>query len=66
MEKLKNWRKTRARELYVESDVILPKMYLGILSETPPHSLKELEEIMHRSPTRFQKYGAEIYGLIVS
>ena len=66
MEKLKNWRKKRARELSVESDVILPKLYLGVLSETPPHSLGELEEIMRRSPTRFQKYGAEIYRLIGS
>jgi ribonuclease D len=66
MEKLKNWRKKRARELAVESDVILPKVYLGILSETPPRSLGELEEIMHRSPTRFEKYGAEIYRLIGS
>jgi ribonuclease D len=64
LEKLKNWRKKRARELSVESDVILPKMYLGMLSENPPVSLGDLELAMHRSPTRFQKYGAEIYRLI--
>jgi ribonuclease D len=64
LERLKIWRKKRAREMSVESDVILPKMYLGMLSENPPRSLKELEIAMHRSPTRFQKYGAEIYHLI--
>ncbi|HEU0291636.1 MAG TPA: ribonuclease D [Anaerolineales bacterium] len=64
LDKLKNWRKKRARELSVESDVILPKMYLAMLSENPPSSLKELEIAMHRSPTRFHKYGAEIYHLI--
>lgn len=64
LEKLKIWRKKVARELSVESDVVLPKMYLGMLSENPPGSLKDLEIAMHRSPTRFQKYGAEIYRLI--
>jgi ribonuclease D len=66
LEKLKNWRKKRARELLVESDVILPKMYLGLLSENPPRSLAELELAMQRSPTRFHQYGAEIYRLIGS
>jgi hypothetical protein len=48
----------------VESDVVLPKLYLGMLSENPPKSLNDLEIAMHKSPTRFQKYGAEIYRLI--
>jgi ribonuclease D len=64
LEKLKIWRKKVARELSVESDVILPKMYLGMLSENPPRSLKDLEIAMQKSPTRFQKYGIEIYRLI--
>ena len=64
LEKLKLWRKKVARELSVESDVVLPKMYLGMLSENPPRSLKDLEITMHKSPTRFQNYGAEIYRLI--
>ncbi|MFT3895997.1 MAG: ribonuclease D [Anaerolineales bacterium] len=64
MEKLKNWRKKLAKEQAVESDIILPKIYLGMLAENPPKSLKELEKVMSESPTRFVKYGAEIYGLI--
>jgi ribonuclease D len=64
LEKLKTWRKKAAREMAVESDVVLPKMYLGMLSENPPSSMKDLEIAMHRSPTRFHKYGAEIYLLI--
>ena len=48
----------------VESDIVLPKVYLGVLSENPPRSLQELEHVMRESPTRFQKYGAEIYKLI--
>jgi len=64
LEKLKTWRKNLAREMSVDSDVVLPKMYLGMLSENPPGTLKDLEIAMHRSPTRFHKFGAEIYRLI--
>lgn len=64
LEKLKVWRKKIAKELSVESDIVLPKIYLGILAENPPKNLHELESVMHESPTRFQKYGSEIYRLI--
>ena len=64
LEKLKNWRKKLAKELAVESDIVLPKMYLGQLAENPPKNISELESIMCDSPTRFKKYGTQIYGLI--
>src|SRR5258706_15234342 len=64
LEKLKVWRKKLAKEMSVESDIILPKTYLNLLAENPPKNLHELEAVMSESPTRFQKYGAEIYRLI--
>jgi ribonuclease D len=64
LEKLKVWRKKLAKEMAVESDIILPKTYLNVLAENPPKSLQELEAAMRESPTRFGKYGAEIYRLI--
>lgn len=64
LEKLKVWRKKLAKEMLVESDIILPKPYLTILAENPPKSLQDLEVAMKESPTRFGKYGAEIYRLI--
>ena len=64
LEKLKNWRKKVAQDLAVESDIVLPKMYVSRLAEDPPKSLKELENVMGGSPTRFQKYGTQIYSLI--
>ena len=64
IEKLKNWRKNLAREQAVESDIILPKLYLGMLAENPPKSLKDLEQVMSNSPTRFALYGTQIYRLI--
>lgn len=64
LEKLKTWRKKVAKELAVESDIVLPKSYLSRLAENPPKNIAELESIMSKSPTRFQKYGTQIYGLI--
>jgi ribonuclease D len=64
LEKLKNWRKKLAKEHAVESDIILPKVYLSALAENPPKSLKELEKAMSESPTRFARYGVDIYSLI--
>ena len=64
LERLKTWRKKLAKELRVESDIVLPKMYLGMLAENPPKSLRELESVMRASPTRFGRYGAQIYHLL--
>jgi ribonuclease D len=64
LDKLKNWRKKVAQELGVESDIILPKSYLNKLAEHPPKSLQELELVMNDSPTRFHKYGDQLYRLL--
>jgi ribonuclease D len=64
LDKLKAWRKKVAEEMKVESDIVLPKKFLGPLSENPPKSLDELKQSMRESPHRFQKYGEQIYGLI--
>jgi ribonuclease D len=64
LDKLKTWRKRRAQEMGVESDIVLPRSYLNLLAEQPPSSLQELEAIMADSPWRFSHYGAQIYRLI--
>jgi ribonuclease D len=64
LEKLKNWRKKVAQELMVESDIVLPKSYLNSLAENPPRGLQELESSMRDSPTRFHKYGEQIFRLV--
>ncbi len=63
VEKLKAWRKKVAQEMKVESDIVLPKLYLGLFAENPPKSLHELETAMKDSPRRFQIYGTQILGL---
>ena len=64
LDKLKTWRKNMAEEIKVESDIILPKSFLNILSEYPPKNLDELKSIMRDSPNRFATYGDQIYSLI--
>ncbi|MCC6500104.1 MAG: ribonuclease D [Anaerolineales bacterium] len=63
LEKLKGWRKKVAQESQVESDIVLPKVYLGAFAENPPKTLQELEAAMRDSPWRFNTYGAQILGL---
>lgn len=64
MEKLKNWRKTQAKTMGVESDVVLPKVYLNSLAENPPRSLEDLKSTFAESPWRFQQYGAQILRVL--
>ena len=64
LERLKNWRKKQAKELAVESDIVLPKMYLSRLAENPPQSIADLETVMSDAPMRFRQYGSQIYSLI--
>jgi ribonuclease D len=64
LDKLKTWRKNLAKEMNVESDIILPKPYLNMLAENPPKNLHELELIMSTSPWRFSRYGTQILRLL--
>ncbi len=63
LEKLKAWRKKVAQELKVESDIVLPKVYLSLLAESPPKNLHDLQAAMIDSPWRFHTYGTQILGL---
>jgi ribonuclease D len=64
LDKLKKWRKKIAAEMGVDSDVVLPKTYLGLLAENPPGNARELEILMAKSPWRFSRYGIQILGLL--
>ncbi|MBK6791718.1 MAG: HRDC domain-containing protein [Anaerolineales bacterium] len=60
LEKLKVWRKKVGMDLKVESDIILPKPYLSILSENPPANLAELGQLMKDAPARVETFGVQI------
>ena len=64
LEKLKVWRKNIGLEMGVESDIILPKPYLSALAENPPMNTDELAHVMKDSPSRVEKYGAQILKIL--
>lgn len=64
MHRLKNWRKKKAETLEVESDVILPRLYLHMIAEQNPRSLEALAKIMEEAPWRLGHFGEEILKAI--
>ena len=61
---LKAWRKKKAEELEVLSDVVLPKDILEELAGKNPHDTQSLGEIMKSVPWRRERFGMEILKVI--
>ena len=64
LDALKNWRKTTARQMGVESDVILPKRFMHQLAGSVPQDRDGLAEIMGESPWRMEHYGQQILTVL--
>ncbi len=64
LEGLRNWRKLTAREMGVESDVILPREMLEAIAEKNPSSIAELSELMADLPWRLERFGSQILQVI--
>lgn len=64
LDQLRNWRKLTAREMGVESDVVLPRDAMEAIAERDPHTLMDLSEVMNGLQWRFQHYGNEIIRLL--
>ena len=65
-EKLRNWRKERARHRGVESDVILSRDTLWELAWSNPQNGEQLSQIESMGPWRREIYGEEILQLLRS
>ncbi|MCZ7541161.1 MAG: HRDC domain-containing protein [Anaerolineae bacterium] len=63
-EALHEWRKQRAAERGVESDVIVPRETLWALARQMPASLAELDAIPGLGPWRRAEYGAELLAML--
>jgi ribonuclease D len=59
-ETLRRWRKQRAQERGVESDIIIPRDVLWEIALNPPQSPADLEAVAGFGPVRRAKYGEEI------
>lgn len=63
---LHNWRKERAVQRGVESDVIISKQALWSLAQKAPVSFDQMENIPGLGPWRLQAYGAELLHVIAT
>lgn len=61
---LREWRKERAVQRGVESDVIISKEALWTLAEKAPSSVEEMRDVRGFGPWRLQQYGEEILEVI--
>jgi ribonuclease D len=61
---LREWRKNRANERGVESDVIISKDTLWTLAEKMPRSLDEMRNIRGLGPWRLATYGGELLDIL--
>jgi len=64
LEALREWRKQRARQLDVESDVVLPRDVLETLARKNPANRQQLNDLMKDIPWRLERYGDEIAQLL--
>jgi ribonuclease D len=64
IEKLKTWRKNTAKEIKVESDVVLPKELMESLAYHTPHTQKELSALMRDYPYRNMIYGKKLLAIL--
>lgn len=64
LDTLKNWRKSTAREMGVESDIILPRDVLETIAVRAPRSLEELQTLMADLPWRMERFGRQILAAL--
>ena len=60
LQKLKQWRKDKAKELEVESDVVLPKVHMNNIAQVRGINAEKLASLMADSPYRLARWGEEI------
>jgi ribonuclease D len=61
---LRDWRKSTARKMKVNSAVVLPRDLLYSLVLANPTSKKELAQVLVDVPWRFEKFGDQILSVL--
>jgi ribonuclease D len=61
---LKNWRKKKAREVGLNSAVILPRFLVAEIAKKNPKTRAELGEILSDVPLRFEHYWKELLAVL--
>ncbi len=61
---LREWRKSRARSLGVESDIVLPRDVMAEIARAAPGNREELQRILSDLPWRMQHFSREILEVL--
>ena len=61
---LRDWRKSTARKMKVNSAVVLPRDLLYSLVMANPTSKKALAQVLVEVPWRFEKFGDQILSVL--
>ena len=64
VEALKQWRKQKAQELEVESDIILPRDILHQLAAKNPQDMDAISDCLAEVPWRRERYGVDILNAL--
>ncbi len=64
VEALKQWRKLKAHQLEVESDIILPRDLLHLLASKNPQNMRAVNACLADVPWRRERYGEEILKIL--
>jgi len=64
LEKLRVWRKAAAKEMDVESDVVLPRDIMQAVAKANPSKPAELESIFATVPWRLKTYGDQVLAAL--
>ncbi|MGH2581426.1 MAG: ribonuclease D [Anaerolineales bacterium] len=64
LDALRAWRKAVAKEMDVESDVVLPRDLMHDVARANPKSVGELEPLLVSVPWRMKNYGKQILGAL--
>ena len=64
LDALRNWRKETARELGVESDVVLPRDLMVQLAELDMRQPEALAQVLRGAPWRLERFGAQLARIL--
>ncbi len=64
LDSLKTWRKSAARKMQVESDVVLPRQLMEMIAVNAPNSMPELSNLLASSPWRMARFGPQILNVV--
>jgi ribonuclease D len=64
LDALRLWRKNKAAEMHVGSDVVMPRDLIFSLAEKNPRNREELAGVLRETPWRDERFGGEILGVL--